>query len=294
MPTLRSGSSPKVAEDDESIASSSTGSVRGKGKQKTRSQPPLPATPSNSIHIATSSIDGNVCIYSLVDPKDVMLRNFGRPVQAVALSPDFKNDKTYLSGGRAGQLILTVGGRPGTTTNATTLGSVPSATGWLGSLGFGGGGSGKDTVLHSGEGAINTIKWSLSGKYVVWVNEEGIKIMRSHLHLDSADAENAWTRIGHADRPNRPGWEEMASVWKAHVEWVDETVLEDGNGSQSEADSRKQPSTQIEKLVVGWGDTIWVIHVFPDRITPAASRTEEKRLGAAEVVSMYVNSFLSF
>lgn len=128
---------------------------------------------------------------------------------------------------------------------------------------------------------------------MVWVNEEGIKIMRSHLHLDSADAENAWTRIGHADRPNRPGWEEMVSVWKAHVEWVDEAVLEDGNSSQSEADTPKQPSQQVEKLVVGWGDTIWVIHVFPDRITPAVSRTEEKRLGAAEVVSMYVNHYAS-
>ena len=66
----------------------------------------MPNTPSNQIYIASASIDGHVCVSSLVDPKDVTLRNFARPVQAVALSPDYKNDRSYLSGGLAGELIL--------------------------------------------------------------------------------------------------------------------------------------------------------------------------------------------
>lgn len=280
----------KSFEENDLPVHSPNASLRSKGKPP--NPPGLPATPSNSIYIATSSIDGNVCVYSLLDPKEVLLRNFGRPVQAVALSPEYKNDKTYLSGGRAGQLILTVGGRAGTTEKATTLGGTAAATGWLGSIGLGAS-SGKDTVLHSGEGAINTIKWSLSGKYVVWVNEEGIKIMRSSLHLDSADTEYAWTRIRHIDRPNRPQWEEMASVWKAHAEWVDVKSLETPEHNetgpiQQTSNTTAGDTPEIEKLVVGWGGTIWVINVYPDRIPPSGTRAGNRKLGDAEVVTMYV------
>lgn len=303
LPTVRPNDSNRILEEEESIhVKSPSGSLRG-GKSKGPQQPVLPATPSNSIYIATSSIDGNVCVASLVDPKDILLRNFGRPVQAVALSPEYKSDRTYLSGGRAGQLILTVGGRIGASTNSTTLGgAAAAASGWLGSIGLGTN-TGKDTVLHSGEGAINTIKWSLSGKYVAWVNEEGIKIMRSHLHLESSESEHAWTRINHIDRPNRPGWEEMAGVWKAHLEWVDESSLESDENAGSQPGSAHQGDSgtssilkanqKVEKLVVGWGGTIWVINVFPDRVTPSASRIGEKRLGAAEVATMFVSSPLS-
>lgn len=273
---------------EEEDVPSPNASLRSKGKPA--HAPGLPPNPSNSIHIATSSIDGNVCVYSLLDPKDVLLRNFGRPVQAVALSPEYKSDRQYLSGGRAGQLILTVGGRPGTTEKSTTLSGAASAAGWLGSLGLGAN-SGRDTVLHSGEGAINTIKWSLSGKYVAWVNEEGIKIMRSNLHLEAADAEFAWTRIRHIDRPNRPQWEEMASVWKAHVEWIDMKAFETPENGDAESILGQQGGigiSEVEKLVVGWGGTIWVINVYPDRTPPPGTRAGNRKLGDAEVVTMYV------
>jgi hypothetical protein len=279
----------KSSEEDDTIQSPSA-SLRSKGRSRESHPSGLSPTPSNSIHIATSSIDGNVCVYSLIDPKEVLLRNFGRPVQAVALSPEYRNDRTYLSGGRAGQLILTVGGRFGTTENSTTLGGAAAATGWLGSFGLGAN-SGKDTVLHSGEGAINTIKWSLSGKYVVWVNEEGIKIMRSNLHLETADTEYAWTRIRHIDRPNRPQWEEMASVWKAHAEWIDMKALEISENNGGGPAAGQQTNTiadETERLVVGWGGTIWIINVYPDRIPPSGTRAGNRKLGDAEVVTMCV------
>jgi hypothetical protein len=247
-------------------------------------QAPVPATPSNSIYIATSSIDGHVCVASLVDPKDVMLRNFARPVQAVALSPEFKNDRSYLSGGLAGNLILTTGGRSGVSSNANTGIAAAAASGWLNSIGLGSN-TGRDTILHSGEGTITTIKWSLSGKFVVWVNETGIKIMRSNLKLESVDADFAWKRIAHIDRPYRKQWEEMASLWKARAEWIDESNLEADDDERSTSNglhhqapvpgasphllpskngrpvSRRRRS---EKLVVGWGDTAWVLHVKPE------------------------------
>ncbi|KAF2500329.1 hypothetical protein BU16DRAFT_523135 [Lophium mytilinum] len=268
---------------------------------RTPRQPPVPATPSNSIFIATSSIDGHVCVSSLVDPKDVTLRNFARPVQAVALSPEYKSDRTYLSGGLAGNLILTSGGQPGVKANANTNNAAAAAQGWLGAIGLGGN-SGRDTILHSGEGGISTIKWSLSGKYVVWVNEQGIRIMRTNLQLESADSDFAWKRIGFVDKPNRRAWEEMAGVWKARAEWVDGQALEvdddlngpSGIGSATKAESslpHRRPNKQqngtkklrVEKLVVGWGDAAWVIHVNPGG-AGVGKDIGERSVGSADIV----------
>lgn len=265
--------------------STSSGSIRG----QPRGQAPVPVTPANSIYIASASIDGNVCVSSLVDPKDIIKRNFGRPVQAVALSPDYKNDRTFISGGRAGELILTTGGRVGVSSNATTMGgATAAASNWLGSMGLGAS-SGKDTILHNGEGAISTIRWSLSGKYVTWVNEEGIKIMRSNLFLESSELEFAWKRISHIDRPNGPGWEEMASVWKARAEWIDQSALDDNDNIGNSVDQARPQtslpanSSSVEKLVVGWGGTVWVIDVYPDR---ASKHSKGEKYGSAEVSTM--------
>ncbi|KAJ2903143.1 putative vacuolar assembly protein [Zalerion maritima] len=261
--------------------------------------PPLPKpgpnNPSNNIYIATSSMDGNICVQSLADPKDVQLRNFARPVQAVALSPDYKNDFSYLSGGRAGQLVLTAGAPQGKSTS-TTVGTAAAATaGWLGSMGIGHN-TGKDTVLHSGEGTIGTIKWSQSGKYVVWLNETGIKIMRSKIQLDSADADDAWKRIGHIDRPQTDEWEEMAGVWKGRVEWINEVAVESDNSKHvtaipaSPAAAKLQEAVErskksIERLLVGWGGTLWIIHVHPGGVG-VGKEAGERSAGRAEIVKI--------
>ncbi|KAL5323663.1 hypothetical protein ACEPPN_008203 [Leptodophora sp. 'Broadleaf-Isolate-01'] len=257
----------------------------------------VPNTASNAIYIATSSIDGNVCVQSLVDAKDVQLRSFGRPVQAVALSPDYKNDRTYISGGLAGNLVLTVGGKaPGASQSTTTGTAAATASGWLGAIGLGGN-AGKDTILHSGEGTISTIKWSLSGKYVVWINEQGVKIMRSHLHLDSSDLESAWKRIGHVDRPQDNGWEEMAGVWKGRAEWIDERSLETDEDDKARETSVASPATtklkqqasknsqRIEKLVVGWGGTIWIINVHPGGVG-VGKHVGERSVGKPEIIKI--------
>ncbi|KAH7138087.1 vacuolar assembly protein-like protein [Dendryphion nanum] len=273
---------------------------------RTQRQPAVPPIPSNQIYIASSSIDGYVCVSSLIDPKDVTLRNFGRPVQAVALSPDYKSDRSYLSGGLAGELILTAGGQLGVRSTANTSQASQAAQGWLGAIGLGGN-SGKDTILHSGEGSISTIKWSLSGKYVAWVNEHGIRIMRSNLHLDNADSESAWKRVGFIERPNRRAWEDMAGVWKARVEWIEDQWLESDedaiislNGSHATEKpdatlphqrpdkhhhnhSKKNKRRKIEKLVIGWGDAAWVVHVNPGG-TGVGKDAGERSVGGAEII----------
>ena len=247
-----------------------------------------------------------MCVQSLIESRDVTLRDFGRPVQTVALSPDFKNDRSYLSGGSAGSLILTAGGRAGTSSTSNTTGSATAqASGWLGSIGLGSN-TGKDTILHSGEGTISTIKWSLSGNYVVWVNEKGIKIMRSNLHLESAEVDFAWKRMRHVDAPQLPGWEEMAAVWRPHVEWVDEAGLESENdydettnGSTENTSSGVFTSSPLprvrpqgkrsEKMVVGWGGTIWIINVQPGG-AGVGKDVGERKIGQVELVTMLVLS----
>ena len=254
------------------------------------------ATASNNLHIATSSLDGHICITSLLDPKDVQLRNFARPVQTLALSPDYRHDRTFLSGGRAGQLILTVGGRTGVTVDANTNPSAATSSGgggggFLGAFGLGAD-RGKDTVLHEGEGAISALKWSRSRKWVVWVNEEGIKIMRSHLRLGSEESEDAWRRIAHAARPNKSGWEEMVGVWRASCVWVDEKGVEEDdvvgeageggvvvNGTGAAKKNEKKP----ERLLVGWGNFAWLLHVTES--SPGTKTTGGKRvIGTADVM----------
>jgi hypothetical protein len=244
-------------------------------------------------------------VSSLIDPKDVTLRNFGRPVQAVALSPDYKNDRSYLSGGLAGELIHTVGGPTGVRSNANTSSASQTAQGWLGAIGLGGHG-GKDTILHSGEGTISAIKWSLSGKFVAWSNEHGIRIMRTDLHLDSSDSEYAWKRIGFIEKPNRRIWQEMAGVWKARIEWVDDRSLESDDDAimsmnghhladkteatlphnrspQAPRDAKK--SKNFEKLIIGWGDAAWVVHVQPGG-AGVGRNVGERSVGSAEVVHL--------
>jgi vacuolar protein sorting-associated protein 41 len=153
-------------------------------------------------------------------------------------------------------------------------------------------------VLHSGEGIISTVKWSHSGKYVVWLNELGIKIMRSKLHLESAESEDAWKRIGHIDRPHTEEWDMMAGVWKGRAEWIDEEAVEPdekplpANAAQSPAlDKLKRQQDkgvkQVERLVVGWGGTIWIIHVHPGGIG-VGKRAGERLIGKAEIVKMCV------
>jgi vacuolar protein sorting-associated protein 41 len=235
-----------------------------------------------------------------MDPNDVQLRNFSRPLQAVALSPDYKKDRNYLSGGQAGNLVLTTGGQAGRSANATTTGAAAAASGWLGSIGLGSN-TGTDKILHSGEGIIGTIKWSLSGKYVLWVNEQGIKIMRSNLYLDSTDAGFEWKRMSHKDKPNRDGWEDMAGVWKARAEWFDrdnleieeeptpDTVRAEGaNGKQSDLLKQSIQKSKYEEVVVGWGDTVWLFRVHPGGVG-TGKEAGERKIGRVEVITMCVN-----
>ncbi|KAJ6261844.1 Vacuolar protein-sorting-associated protein [Drechslerella dactyloides] len=229
-------------------------------------------TASSPLHIATSSLDGYTCITNLQDLKNASRTNFSRPVSAIALSPTFKHDRLFLSGGRAGNLIVSTA-----TPNTTSTASLGSQTGgsWL----PWGGGS-KDTILHSGEGAVSTIAWSrVSPRFVVWANESSIKIMRSHITTfrgDRIDRAGEWRRISAIERPEEVP-EEMAASWKVRVEWIDLETLEkraeeieneEGKGKGHMVKKKKIVGHKIkrgggkERLLLGWGPVIWVIDVY--------------------------------
>ena len=240
-------------------------------------------------------------MYSLVNPEDVILRKFGRPIQAVAVSPDYKRDRSYISGGKAGNLVLTVGGQAGKTATSNTASGAPLGSGWLDAFGIGGQ-NGTDTVLHSGEGNISTVKWSLSGKFVVWVNEYGIKILRTNLHLGSEDLDWAWKRVTHIDRPGGRFWDEWGSSWTARAEWVDEEGLEvedeeqslasagDKNGVDADVQSIRSTTSakirpvemKMEKLLVAWGETVWILNISDG----ARGVGRDRRIGRVEVSAM--------
>lgn len=251
---------------------------------------------------------------------------------AVALSPNFRTDRTFLSGGLAGNLILSV---------------APPAGGGGGMAWIGlGGGSGKDTILHSGEGPISAISWSKeSPRFVAWTNEHGIKIMRSHIIPPEIKRETleegtvpgngngsgsgngnipgiglitgypgvtswipglgvsgrpvgevAWKRISAIERPESIP-EELASVYKPRLEWIDRRNLTEDDPDSHTATTaddvsptavKGKPSLgtdwgQKEKLVVGWGGTIWVVDIFAG---DGSGEEGENRAGWAEIVHM--------
>lgn len=101
----------------------------------------------DGIYLASASIDGTVVIGSVNDPRDISACNFKRPVHTVALDPNYKSSKAFLSGGMAGDVIL-------------------SERNWLGQR--------SDTVLQNSEDAVIAVYW-LEG-LILWMNDTGINI----------------------------------------------------------------------------------------------------------------------
>ena len=81
-----------------------------------------------------------------------------------------------------------------------------------------------------------------------WMNEEGIKIMRSHLKLGSEESEDAWRRIAHAARPNKRGWEEFVGVWRGHGAWMDDKKLEADEEPEARKTRRQWPRERRRNL----------------------------------------------
>lgn len=96
-------------------------------------------------NIATASIDGTVVIGNLSDPQNLLAYDFKRPVNAVVLHNNFETSKIFVSGGMAGEVILT-------------------QRNWLGNR--------SDVILTRNHGPIVGI--FLVDDILIWMNDAGI------------------------------------------------------------------------------------------------------------------------
>lgn len=93
--------------------------------------------------VASAGMDGLVAIHSLSAPETYNF-DFQRPMRCIALEPGFgrRSTRAFVCGGLAGNLVL-------------------REKSWFGH---------RETILHSGEGAIWAARWK--GTYIAWANEK--------------------------------------------------------------------------------------------------------------------------
>lgn len=220
-------------------------------------------------------------------------------------------DKTYLTGGLSSNLILSQYDKPGSKLTSSTVTTSDRGNGGWGlplPIPWGSSGDeGKDVILASGEGAISLIRFSReTPRYVAWACESGMKIMRSHIFLPGekerlvkegglgSSGKNDWKRICAIERPDSVS-EEMAGVIKARVEWIDRRELSKDPDEVGEEIIATSATTGVdrpgweggkERLVVGWGGTVWVMNVFSGE----GVVDESRQWGWGEIVNMYVRS----
>ncbi|CCK69933.1 Vps41p KNAG_0D01820 [Huiozyma naganishii CBS 8797] len=99
----------------------------------------------NTEYFATASMDGTVIIGAFDDFNNLTAFDFKRPVHAVVLDDDYKTNKTFLSGGMAGEIVL-------------------SQRNWLGNR--------MDRVISKGNGIVSGIH--KLGTVIFWMNDLGV------------------------------------------------------------------------------------------------------------------------
>ncbi|KAF9004353.1 hypothetical protein BDQ17DRAFT_1241222 [Cyathus striatus] len=133
--------------------------------------------------VGSASIDGQIHIRSLSLPESYTF-DHKRPLRTLSLEPNFSKRSTrgVIYGGLSGSLIL-------------------REKGWLGH---------KETILHSGEGPIWTVRWK--GRLIAWANDLGVKIYDTH----------SQSRITYIDRPPSSP---RADLYKCTLHWQDSSTL---------------------------------------------------------------------
>lgn len=93
-------------------------------------------------YLASASMDGTVVVGSVTDAKDISAADFQRPVHSVAMDPNYKASRSYVSGGMAGKIIY-------------------SEKNWLGRR--------VDTILRESEETVIAVHWV--GSLLIWVTD---------------------------------------------------------------------------------------------------------------------------
>lgn len=132
-------------------------------------------------YIASCSMDGKVFVHGLLTG-ELVEYTFSRPVIGLALDPEYagkKNSRQFCTGNKAGVVSL---------------------------CGKGFFGRQKETLIHSGEGNIHTIRWR--GNFIAWATDKNIHV------YDVAAAQ----RIGTIPRPQqlaRPDLYRCSLCWES-------------------------------------------------------------------------------
>ncbi|KNC49130.1 vacuolar assembling protein VPS41 [Thecamonas trahens ATCC 50062] len=136
-------------------------------------------------YIGTCSDDGTAVVNSLFDEESYRY-TFQRPMKAIALSPNFRDDKAFVVGGLDGVLVLRRKKK------------------WSAF------GKSKDTIIHQGDGAIYAISWRKS--IIAWATPVGIKMY-------DRETEERITFI------ERPADAPRPDEFRCHLVWVNDATL---------------------------------------------------------------------
>ncbi|EEB05370.1 vacuolar protein sorting-associated protein Vps41 [Schizosaccharomyces japonicus yFS275] len=97
--------------------------------------------------VATCSMDGKIVIFN-ISSRETSVHDYKRPLLSVSIDPYYsgRSSRQVVSGGRAGQLVLT-------------------EKGWLGS---------KNIILHQNCGTVYKVSWHKH--FIAWASEDGVRI----------------------------------------------------------------------------------------------------------------------
>lgn len=159
-------------------------------------------------YFASASLDGRVVIGSILDPQDIAASDFKRPVHAVALDPNYTSSKTFVSGGAAGNVVL-------------------SEKGWLQAR--------SDTNISTGDSTIVSLRWI--GDLVMWINDSGVTVWNNVTKktvLSVAKPENiSRADLYHPRIHLSDGHDRIYLAWADHI-WILQVVQEKKRRKQRE------------------------------------------------------------
>ncbi|BDA42740.1 Vacuolar protein sorting-associated protein 41 homolog [Coccomyxa sp. Obi] len=209
-------------------------------------------------YIASCSDDGTVVIQGFYTD-EVTTFKYKRPIKSVALDPRYGSRKTreFVTGGLAGQLLLV-------------------SKGWLGN---------KDTILHSGEGPIQEIKWS--GSLISWANDLGVKVYDTTIHQRIAYIERPRSSLRHDKLQCHMFWEGDSLL---HIGWADcvkvarmrPVTASLGGQTDSKHSVQIVASFQMDYLIAGIAPFGEDICLLACALAKEANKTELEGTGAAE------------
>lgn len=204
-------------------------------------------------YFASASLDGRVVIGSISDPQDIAASDFKRPVHAVALDPNYASSKTFVSGGTAGNVVL-------------------SEKGWLQAR--------SDTNICTSDSTIVLLRWI--GDVVLWINDDGITIWnhvtkQQVLQVPKPD-NTSRADLYHPRMHLSDGHDRIYLAWADHI-WILEVTQE-----------KKERGKRLKKEPVNDGMSIFSRRILST--SASSTKSPQPETTVAVVTKFRVDSLL--